>query len=137
MSKFSGLALAGLDQPARMTIMHPVTFQPIRNDDGEAWIDVYSASSATARAFERRVNDAALKRRGRTITADDLDAQMTDRAAAYSKGWNLLAVDGSPLDIEFSQQNARELYTECPWIRDQVIVFANDLGNFPSGASQN
>jgi len=133
MSKFSGLGVP-VDATARMTILHPATGQPLRNAaTGEpAWIDLLSADSAVARATQRDAQNRRLRARARTITAESMEADGTDLLAALTKGWSLVTLDGAPIDVPCTPENARELYgtPDLAFIRRQVDEFVADLGNY-------
>ena len=136
-SKFAGLALA-VDAPARMTILHPVTRQPLRDSAGEeAWIDLLSADSAAARAHDRATIDAQIRAAGRRRSSEQMDAELTEKLAKLTTGWRLLTLDGDALDVPFSIADARTLYAlpELMWLRGQVAEFVADLGNFRPAAS--
>lgn len=131
--KFAALGLA-VDAPGRLTIVHPVTRQPLRTADGvEAYIDLYSADSEVARKHERAVQRRRLAMRGRgKITPEELEAEAVEALAALTAGWRLVGLDGRPLDVPFSADAAREMYaaSSLAWLRDQVNEFAADRGNF-------
>lgn len=133
MTKFAGLGIA-VDKPARVTLLHPVTGQPIRRTDtGEpAWIDILSADSKAARDHEREMQNRRLRSRARRISAEEIEAEGVELLVALTKGWSLAALDGEPLDVPFSPDNARELYStpELAFIRRQVNEAAADAGNF-------
>lgn len=139
-NKFAGLGVA-VDAPARMTIVHPVTGQPLRllGLDGEptgeaAWIDLISADSAAARQHQREAQNRRLRARARSITAETIEADGTDLLAVLTRGWALATLDGTPIDVPCTPENARELYAtpELAWLRRQVDEFVADLGNFPA-----
>lgn len=142
MSKFSGLGVA-VEKPVRMEIIHPHTQEVLRvAETGEvAWIDVLSSSSAAGRAHDRDVLDSQNSRgtRPRPITARKIEEILTKKAATLTRGWRLAGLDGNPIDIEYSESDAYELYAmeELAWLREQVLNFADNLGNFPHGASKN
>ena len=133
-NKFAGLGVA-VDAPARMTILHPTTGQPLRNaaTGDAAWIDLLSADSAAARAHQREAQNRRLRARARSITAETLEADGTELLASLTKGWALVTLDGRPLDVPCTPENARELYSapDLGFIRRQVDEFVADLGNFP------
>lgn len=138
MSKFSGLGLA-VEVPSRMTILHPVTRQPLRNALGEeTYIDLLSASSSVARAHDRVTTDARIKMGNRRISAEEIEASINERLALLTRDWSLATLDGDPIDVPYSAANARELYAlpELSWLRDQALEFSGDVGNFRKGASQ-
>jgi hypothetical protein len=135
MSKFAGLGVA-TDRAARMTILHPVTGQPIRRtDNGEvAWIDILSADSKAARDHEREMQNRRLRSRARRITAEELEAEGIELLVALTQGWSLATLDGDPMEVPCTAENARELFStpDLSFIRRQVNDFAADLGNFPA-----
>jgi hypothetical protein len=147
-SKFAGLGLA-VATAARMTLLHPATGQPLRRPkrhaDGQpvldekggpvyevAWIDVLSADSEAARAHEREAQNRRIRSRARRLVAEDLEAEGLELLVALTKGWSLATLENEPLDVPFSAENARELYSapELAFIRRQVNDFAADAGNF-------
>lgn len=144
MSKFAALELA-VDKPARMTVMHPVTGAPLcaRGADGkpdpknEAYVDVYSADSEIARAHhrrfgQRRLDALARKRRAAVQRVEELEEADIELLVELTAGWKLIGLDGAPLDVPFTKENARELYSTpaMAWLRAQVDEFAAERGNF-------
>lgn len=128
-----------VDKPQRMTLVHFNTRQPLRDDEGrEAWIDVYSNDSQIARRHDREVLRRVYKMRGRgTLTPEETEANGTDLLVSLTAGWFLLAPSGAPIDLPFTPENARRLYTApaTKWIRDQVDEFSADRGNFTRHSS--
>jgi hypothetical protein len=127
--------MISVDPPSRMTIINPYTRQPVRGKDNEdtAWVEVLSESSGPGRAFLRDQTDQIMMRKGRVARSEDLEANLSDKAARLTVGWHLLGLDGgAPLPIPFSLGNARDLYAmpEMAWLRDQVLEHAADLGNW-------
>lgn len=133
MSKFAALALE-VDKPGRMTIVHPVSRQPLRDAEGkEAFVDLYSNDSEPARKHQRAVQRRRLAMRGRgKLTPEELEAEQVELLAALTAEWYLVDLAGRPIDVPFSQENARELYGDAAvsWLREQVDEFAGDRGNF-------
>lgn len=135
-NKFAGLALP-VDEPGHMVLKHPVTNQPIRDADGnEAYIDLLSLDSQRALTFDRASGDRRLERvaRGQMPTSLEIEAEQTERMASLTTGWRLLNIDGSAMDVPFSEANARDLYA-FPWIRAQVFRFQSTLANFVKASS--
>ena len=138
--RFAALALP-VDEAARMVIMHPITGQPLRDASGsEAYIDLLSNDSQKAQAFDRKRTTQRIERRARaaTLTAEELEAEATDKFAAQTTGWSLLGLGGEPLDIAFSEAVARELYAAPPmmWLREQVAIFQANRANFGKASSK-
>jgi hypothetical protein len=139
-SKFAGLAL-DVDKPARLVILHPITRQPLSDKDGKAaHIDVYSNDSEPARVHARAVSRRRLAMRDRgKITPEELEADGVGLLAVLTAGWHLVSLNGEVIDVAFSVENARELYSEpsMAWLREQVDAFATDRSNFSKASSTN
>ena len=133
MSKFAGLALA-VEKPERMVLRDPVSRKPLKDKDGNpACIDLYSNDSEVARKYD----NAALQRRlnsrgGPKLSADELMGEATERLAHLTAGWNLVDLQGNPLDVKFSTDAAGDLYSESAisWLREQAEEFVADRANF-------
>ncbi len=142
--KFGALSVP-VDQPARLELMHPWTGQPLRsapNGSGEepvaAYIDLLPATSAVGKMHDRQMLDKNLRRGVRRMSAEELEADQIEKLSKLTKGWQLVGLDGTKMDVEFSVANARELYSfpESGWITDQCRSFCEDLGNFRTAASK-
>lgn len=137
--KFDGLALE-VEKPGRMTIVHPVTRQPLADAKGApAWVDVYSSDSEVARSAGRRAINERLGRRARSgLTAEQIEDNEVDLLAALVAGWRLLALDGEPLDVAFSAEAAQEMLRApgMAWLREQIDAYASDRGNFSTASSR-
>lgn len=133
MSKFAGLGLK-VDTPSRMTIVHPVTRQPLRiaGTDEAAYLDLLSVDSAAGQAHQRAAANRRLASRQRKMTIEELEAEGVDLLAALTRGWRLATLDGHPIDVPFTVADARELYSapELAWLKQQANDFAADAGNF-------
>lgn len=136
-SKFAALAL-DVDTAGRMTVVHPITRQPLRDADGkEAYIDLFSSDSAQARLHQRAVSRRRLAMRGRAkLTVEELEAEAIEFLGALTAGWFLLDLEGKPLGVEFTPDNARELYgiAAIAWLRDQADEYIGDRANFSKGS---
>lgn len=139
MSKFSGFDLE-VDQPSRMVINHPETGQPLRDADGnEAWIDLLSADSAKAQAYERKVTQSRLSQRLQQITAEQLFAENIARYANRFVAWQLIDLKGNRVDEPCTEKNAAEFIGsggEKNWLREQVEAFYATRTNFTRGLSK-
>lgn len=138
MSKFSALELP-VEQASRLIVVHPVSRQPLRDKDGkEAFVDLFSADSEVARKHQRSIARRRLASRGRgKITPEELEAEAVELLSALTAGWRLIDFDGNAVEIEFSQESARELYASpgMTWLREQVDEFVADRGNFSRSLS--
>ena len=140
MSKLAALALA-VDKPQRVEILNPITREPMIDDEKRsAYIEVHSPDSEPARKAERKALDRRMAVRGRTkITSAELEAERIGYFAAITTGWHLVDFQGKAIDVEFSPETARELYSsgEFAWIRDQVDAFIGDRANFMKPSPKN
>lgn len=140
MSKFKGMTVP-VEKPARMVITHPTTLEPIVDADGkQAYLDLYSADSERARAYNRRTSQKRLDMRGRAvISAASIESESFGLLAELTAGWYLLDLDGNPVDVPFTTQNARDLYAEpgMNWLRDQADAFAGSRVNFLKPSANN
>ena len=141
MGKFDKLALA-VDEPEKMIIVHPHTRQPLRHKESgeEGYIELYSSDSDIARKHSRNIQRRRLNMRGRgKLTPEEIEAEATSLLVALTVSWNLVGLDGDPLDVPFTQENARELYSEhvMAWLREQVDEFTADRSNFSQASSTN
>lgn len=109
-----------------------------------ATITVRGPRSAAVREHARRkygqaqAREQAARKVGRPsdpLELDDLDESLTELAVVYTIGWAGVQADG--LDVPFSPDAARGLYADHPWLREQVIEQAQDLGKFIRPWSKN
>lgn len=131
--KFSGLATS--DAPARMTVIHPSTGEPLkRNDTGEeCWIEAHPSDGKRGAAIDAELLTRRLRRRVQgTITANEVEKGTVAKLAMLTTGWSLALLDGTPIDVPYSEEDAIELYSmdNGRWLRNQLATFVGELGNF-------
>lgn len=136
---FAGLTIP-VDEPARLELLHPKTNTVIRDADGNpAWIDVLCMDSQAYRDHERRVSAklTSTRRRGQAYNADESEADGVDMLASLTRGWNLIGLDGKPIDFAYSPENAKALYRNrgLNWIKRQVSNHIGDIANFVKASS--
>lgn len=137
MSKFAALAL-DTETPSRMAIRHPATGEPLRRPDGtEAFIDLLSLSSAAAQKARAAIQQRRIEGRVRRVTVEEAEAEAMQVLAACTKGWGLVGLDGSVIDVPCSPETAIELYTTpgLRFIAEQATRHADDAGNYLPGSS--
>jgi hypothetical protein len=61
-------------------------------------------------------------------TLEDLERDGIELTVACTTGWKNMVIDEQ--EIPFSVENARKVYTQYTWIREQVDGFVNDRANF-------
>lgn len=149
MSKFGSLAPS--DKPFRVELLDDG--KPIKDKNGNvAYIDVYSSDGMIGRKFDKDERASALDaaRKGQTVDAFDPFERNIAKCAALTASWYLVDPDTQePLDVPFSIENAKELYSLplTTWIFVQPWGAANNHSNFikrsaksssdmPSGTSE-
>ena len=120
----------------KLNLVHPVTRQPI---DG-AFITIRGDDSKTVQKWIRGVisrkqtEELMAKKRGREVEPMSLaeaEDQANESAAKRVIGWEGIA--NGKTELVFTEENAKALFAEHNWIRDQVLEASRDLGNFVKG----
>ena len=126
--------LIGVDEAVRMPLINPYTGSPCINAETEeaGWIDVLSETSDAGAGYMRGRNDRVLARGSRTAKDAELQFENVEKAALLVTGWSLVAPNGAAIGLVFSRANPRELFAnpKARWIRDQVLEFTANLGNY-------
>lgn len=131
--------VANADAGARMVLKHPTTKLPLKDESGEASITMRGRDSRIYRDKSREESQIAIQE-ARSQQADDqlqvdiakVDKQAVRVLAACTIGWeNIADADGQA--IAFNEANAVRLYTDFPWIREQVDRFMAVRANFSKG----
>lgn len=117
------------DTGAILYVEHPSSGEVIP----DMWVQVLGTDSKAAADQQKRRNRAALKRleRGKKAAAfdlDDIEEQTLDDIAALTVGWGGFEEGGEP--VECTPANVKRVYTDYPWLREQVQAFHNDRANF-------
>lgn len=137
-SKFAGLSAAGVADTFNVVLISPETDLSIKDKAGkESYIEVMSQDSDVARAFNlersKSVNRKVYGGRGQELMDEDDLTIGIARMARLSRGWYLVdPATKEPIDVEFSEENAIELYTatDTHWIYRQAVVGSAALRNF-------
>jgi hypothetical protein len=122
------------------------TFEPVYPDGSGigATITVRGPRSSVVREYARRqfaqtqAREATARKVGKLLEPpelDELDESLTEMAVTYTLGWDGMTADDQPLP--FTAEAARSLYTDHPWLREQVIAEGQDLGKFVSPSRKN
>lgn len=123
------------EQGAEMELVHPVTGETLTQDDKEKTPITIKVVGTDSKAYRNKNRDFQRKRiakmtksRTKTIDYTVSDEDACELLAECTVGWSGIEVDGKPL--EFSKENANELYMKFNWIREQVDAFIGDRANF-------
>ena len=103
-------------------------FFSVVGDDSQA---VRELSIKALHKMQRSKSQA--EKRGKTFefTLDEIEAATADSATARVVGWRNVVLNGEAL--AFNESNARMVFTQYPWIGEQVISESKELGNFVKG----
>lgn len=128
------LAELDLSDAATMEVRHPGTGSVLTDGDGDpVAIRLYGTDSDAYLNGRRMMVNRAVRKGGRTQTAEEFEEDAISLLAACTAGWSGIDLDGKP--FAYNAANAKTLYRRFPWLRDQVDAFIGDRANF-SKASQ-
>lgn len=114
-------------------LLHPATGEVLLNDDGTPMtITVHGPYSSTYKAVSHAQQNKRLMKAQRTggklnLSAEEIEASSLDLLVKCTESWNL-TLDKKP--EEFSQDKARQVYLEHPWVREQVDAVFGDTRAF-------
>jgi hypothetical protein len=114
-------------------LLHPATGEVLLNDDGTPMtITVHGPYSSTYKATSHAQQNKRLMKAQRTggklnLSAEEIEASSLDLLVKCTEGWSL-TLDKEP--EEFSQDKARQVYLEHPWVREQVDAVFGDTRAF-------
>jgi len=120
-------------EPVEMELLHPTTGQPLESDGKKIKFSLVGSDSPAYLKAERAVTNARLQaaqrlgKRGK-VTSEVIEDGALDILAASTTGWTPFQFKGEL--FTFSNANAKRLYKEAQWIREQVDAFVHDRGNF-------
>lgn len=121
-------------EPIWFPLTNPSTGADVMSDGKPVRFRIHGPDSDVMVAHEREVQQRRLTQAGRTgrvtLTADEIDAEATDRAVKAIAGWEWegLTIDGQP--APFSPETARKVVGSVRWIRDWISEKLGDRGNF-------
>ena len=116
-------------------LVHPMSGEVLTNDDGSSMtITVYGPYSdfykKTMHAQQNKRLAKAQRMGGKmNLTAEELEAGALDLLVKCTKGWKLTLNDGEGF-LKLNEENVRKVYTEEPWVRDQVEAVMGDTRAF-------
>lgn len=110
---------------AWLNIIHPITGQ-----ETDMRICVMSPDSQKYREIDQRIKNSGLQatRRTGTLSMQEIDSRTMELLVSATVGWENVIFDGQPL--EFTPVNVEKVYTDFPFIKDQVDRFIADRQNF-------
>lgn len=111
----------GATEGAELTLRHPVT-----NDELDGKIRLKGGDSREYRAALHRTFQDRVKRGGRTY--EETEDTTASILAEVTIDWGGIEENGE--EVPFGYENAKRIYSEYPWIREQVERFIADRSNF-------
>jgi hypothetical protein len=108
---------------APLTLRHPKT-----GTDLPAVIWLQGEDAPGYRQLLRQQIDRQLRDRQLEPSAADLETRLLERLAALTLRWENVTYDGA--EFPCNPDNARRLYAEQLWIREQVVGFVEDRAHF-------
>lgn len=128
--KLNDLKPTKANSGAEMQLIDPSTDEPI-----PGWtITLLGIDSDVYQDIQRRKQQTYLDRAAKGKKAGNLDAKKLasdslEELVACTVGWTGLSLDGEE-PLEFSADNARMVYEQWSWIKEQAQAFVNDRANF-------
>ena len=126
-------AIGSVKDTTDVEIVHPATGEVLLNDDGTPMtITVYGPYSSTYKSVSHAQQNKRLMKAQRTggklnLSAEEIEASSLDLLVKCTADWNI-TLDDKPEN--FSQDKAREVYKEYPWVRDQIDAVFGDTRAF-------
>lgn len=105
-----------------VTIKHPLTEEPLKNEDGsEMTITVYAPYSKEYKSVVHGIANKRLKaaqgKKSTEYTMEELEAATLESLAKTTKEWNITYDGGKP---KLTEAKAKEVYDKVFWIKAQI-----------------
>ena len=113
----------------KMEIVNPATGVPVG-----ASITLAGTDSKIYQDAQHKIANKRMKRmnsRGGmkfALTSEEVEFESIELLARCTLGWDDVDWEGSPL--KFSLENAKMVYTELLWLREQCVVAMEDRSNY-------
>lgn len=118
------------DEGADLNIKDPNTRKPIEN----CFITIAGPDSKIFRKAEKlQYKKTLLAMASDEENADDLIEKDAEFLAEITLGWRGIDKNDQGDALEFSKEEAKKLYLNAPFIRDQVNTFSQTRANFTKG----
>ena len=120
-------------ETTELELVHPATGETLLNDDGTPMtITVHGPYSSVYKSISHNQQNKRLMKAQRTggklnLTAEEIEASSLELLVKCTEGWSL-TLDKEPED--FSQDKVRQVYTDHPWVREQVDAVFGDTRAF-------
>ena len=111
-------------------LLNPGNGDPLTKDDGSS-VGIYllGRDSDAYRQAQRKVTNRRLSQKSSTsITAERLESEANDILAHCTVSWNGIVYKGE--ELECNAANAKRIYKEIPWLKEQVDEFVAERANY-------
>jgi hypothetical protein len=113
-------------------VVDPYTDEPayveIDGNDVPVTITVLGPDSDKMRQYQSNMMKSMMKRRKTSLDADDLERKMTGQLVESVMSWQGVMMNGEVLAC--NRENAKELFDEHRWLREQLLGFQQERANF-------
>jgi len=125
-------------ESAEMTLVHPVSGEPLVNDDeSEMTITVAGLDSPRYKEVAHRQQDARLqaaqRRQGAPLSAAKIERDALELLAECVISWRITL--GGSANPPCNKDAAVSLFKTYPWVREQVDRFVHDRRSFLGNSS--
>lgn len=127
------IKLKKFDETTDVVLCDPATGTELVHEDGrKVSVTMYGAHSAHFKSVKNQQLNKRLKSPNRKITAEQ--AQENELKLFVDNTVSLNNFDGVDLDdgVDYTQSDAQTLYTNHPWVVDQIDAVITEMGNFIS-----
>ena len=121
---------AGPTDGSFMEVCNPATGEPLLTNEGDAvGITLLGRDGSAYRKTQRAITDRRLSKKGSSnLTAERLESEANEILAKCTVSWVGMVYNGDPLECNY--RNAKMLYDELPWLKEQVDEFVAERSNF-------
>ena len=135
MTDLASLAVSGSgkDEGAWMTITHPATGLPLETADGSpVRIRLVSLQSDACKRLTAQFHNQREKKRlgNRKYFPSAEEIQENSLEMLITATVEFEGVTFNERKLDYSPENARTLYNQLPWLREQAERFLEDWANF-------
>lgn len=120
------------NQTAELQVLHPVTFEPLENEGKPVVIVLHGpdsqAQKKVVRGFQNDAIKQGMKKKKMNISSEQLEARALALDVASTADWKNLTYEGKQLKC--TPENVKKVYSELPWLREQVEEFISERSNF-------
>ena len=128
-------SVPAIAETAEVDLVHPKTGDVLRNGDGDPMtITVYGADSPHYRAIQNAQQDKRLQKAARkqtqNITSAQIQADADELLIKIVHSWTIVLNGETPA---VDEKTVRQIFSEYPWIKEQIDTGAHDRRNFMKG----